>query len=165
MALISCGECNKEVSDKAATCPNCGAPIQQVKEKHSLWDSLGQSSGPKEVVIRGTDTAYEGQKLGEGLIKMFMALFLHPIFSFVGFWLICTLTLGSTLGTVAGLDTNNLPTWFFISTMGISTVLAVLLRKIIPTMMKWILYILLGVLVLAFVGGVISAIIDRSTSS
>ena len=27
MALISCSECGKEVSDKAAACPNCGAPI------------------------------------------------------------------------------------------------------------------------------------------
>lgn len=27
MALIKCTECGKEVSDKAATCPNCGAPI------------------------------------------------------------------------------------------------------------------------------------------
>jgi zinc ribbon protein len=27
MALISCPECGKEVSDQAPTCPNCGAPI------------------------------------------------------------------------------------------------------------------------------------------
>lgn len=27
MALITCGECQKQVSDKAATCPNCGAPV------------------------------------------------------------------------------------------------------------------------------------------
>lgn len=27
MALIICSECGKEVSDKATTCPNCGAPI------------------------------------------------------------------------------------------------------------------------------------------
>ncbi len=29
MALISCSECGKEVSDKAASCPNCGNPIAQ----------------------------------------------------------------------------------------------------------------------------------------
>lgn len=28
MALINCTECGKEVSDKAITCPNCGAPIK-----------------------------------------------------------------------------------------------------------------------------------------
>ncbi len=167
MALIHCEECNKEVSDKAASCPNCGAPIQAVTAKQSLWDSVSQSSGPKEVVIRGTDTAYEGRKLGEGLMKMVMALFIHPVFSFVGFWLICTgllLALGGVSGSALGLDMNNPPIWFFVSAMGISGVLAVLLRKIIPTMMKWIFFILVGVLVLAFVGGIISGIIERSAS-
>src|SRR4051812_41899682 len=28
MALIKCGECGREVSDKATACPQCGAPIQ-----------------------------------------------------------------------------------------------------------------------------------------
>lgn len=27
MAMMECPECGKEVSDKAASCPNCGAPI------------------------------------------------------------------------------------------------------------------------------------------
>lgn len=27
MALISCAECGKQVSEKARSCPNCGAPI------------------------------------------------------------------------------------------------------------------------------------------
>lgn len=27
MAMIRCTECRKDVSDKAATCPNCGAPV------------------------------------------------------------------------------------------------------------------------------------------
>lgn len=27
MALVKCQECGKEVSDKAANCPNCGCPI------------------------------------------------------------------------------------------------------------------------------------------
>lgn len=27
MALIKCSECGKDVSDKAAACPNCGAPV------------------------------------------------------------------------------------------------------------------------------------------
>lgn len=30
MALISCSECGKEVSDKAAACPGCGAPIAAI---------------------------------------------------------------------------------------------------------------------------------------
>ncbi|RVS47000.1 zinc-ribbon domain-containing protein [Citrobacter freundii] len=27
MALIKCKECGEQVSDKAASCPKCGAPI------------------------------------------------------------------------------------------------------------------------------------------
>jgi hypothetical protein len=30
MALITCKECNHEVSSKAVTCPNCGNPIKNV---------------------------------------------------------------------------------------------------------------------------------------
>lgn len=29
MALINCPECNKQVSDKAVACPNCGFPIKE----------------------------------------------------------------------------------------------------------------------------------------
>ena len=32
MALITCPECGKEVSDKATTCPNCGCPLQQSQQ-------------------------------------------------------------------------------------------------------------------------------------
>lgn len=27
MALVSCKECGKQISDQAAACPNCGAPV------------------------------------------------------------------------------------------------------------------------------------------
>lgn len=30
MAMINCPECGKEISDKAAACPNCGVPIAAV---------------------------------------------------------------------------------------------------------------------------------------
>lgn len=33
--LIKCSECGKDVSDKAATCPNCGNPIGQVANTDS----------------------------------------------------------------------------------------------------------------------------------
>jgi len=31
MALIKCSECGHEVSDKAQSCPKCGAPINQIE--------------------------------------------------------------------------------------------------------------------------------------
>ena len=33
MALVKCGECGKEISDKAATCPGCGAPMTSAAAK------------------------------------------------------------------------------------------------------------------------------------
>ena len=32
MALITCPECGREVSDRAKTCPNCGFPITKSEE-------------------------------------------------------------------------------------------------------------------------------------
>lgn len=31
MAMITCEECGKEISDKAGVCPHCGYPIQAIK--------------------------------------------------------------------------------------------------------------------------------------
>lgn len=30
MSLIKCTECNKEISDKATTCPHCGCPLSEI---------------------------------------------------------------------------------------------------------------------------------------
>jgi hypothetical protein len=35
MALITCPECGKEFSDKAASCPNCGCPTEEIVERES----------------------------------------------------------------------------------------------------------------------------------
>ncbi len=35
MALIRCPECNKEISSRAASCPNCGCPIAEVQVQNT----------------------------------------------------------------------------------------------------------------------------------
>lgn len=37
MALIACSECSKEISDKAATCPHCGAPVASGQSKRGSY--------------------------------------------------------------------------------------------------------------------------------
>ena len=54
MALINCPECGKEVSDKAATCPNCGVAIKQGKlssllEKGKKHIPVIQETGQKYI--------------------------------------------------------------------------------------------------------------------
>ena len=39
MALVSCKECNKEISTLAKSCPNCGAPNDNI-EKQSQSNNL-----------------------------------------------------------------------------------------------------------------------------
>jgi hypothetical protein len=51
MALIRCSECAREVSDKAATCPNCGAPVD-----HSLAIPVPENIGFEEGQFVGTST-------------------------------------------------------------------------------------------------------------
>lgn len=48
MALIRCPECGREVSDRAAACPNCAAPIKfsnTIKIKFSLPSNLPGAVG------------------------------------------------------------------------------------------------------------------------
>ncbi|WP_081619660.1 zinc ribbon domain-containing protein [Thioalkalivibrio sp. ALE12] len=40
MALISCPECSKEVSDSAPSCPNCGVAIASKAESRAAGASL-----------------------------------------------------------------------------------------------------------------------------
>jgi len=42
MALISCPDCNKDVSDKAASCIHCGCPLSQEEPKKLPAGSVGK---------------------------------------------------------------------------------------------------------------------------
>jgi hypothetical protein len=38
MALVNCHECNKQVSDTARICPNCGAPVRAMQQRIMKWN-------------------------------------------------------------------------------------------------------------------------------
>lgn len=40
MALIGCSECGKQVSDKATTCPGCGAAVKKPKKPMRMWTKV-----------------------------------------------------------------------------------------------------------------------------
>lgn len=45
MALINCPECGKEISDQAATCPNCGHPQRVPEPAPSTANTKGNNTG------------------------------------------------------------------------------------------------------------------------
>ena len=52
MALISCKECGKDISDKALTCPHCGAPTKYAQQKED--DNFQWFQGFMLVLLIGT---------------------------------------------------------------------------------------------------------------
>ena len=73
MALIPCSECGKQVSEKAASCPNCGAPITGAA---SL--SLNPKSHAK---VTRTRAKWEGMGFLLILVGMIMAIATKSTFS------------------------------------------------------------------------------------
>ena len=61
MALINCKECNKEVSDKAESCPNCGNPISEkcVIKLHRESGFYTDKIRKYKIFIDGKDTFSE----------------------------------------------------------------------------------------------------------
>ena len=49
--LIKCNECGKEVSDKANTCPNCGAPIKEDEIKREIKTGIKVSKKLATILI------------------------------------------------------------------------------------------------------------------
>lgn len=71
MALIICSECGKEFSNKAASCPNCGCPIEEIIKEESLDNSqeeveieeTGSTASKAWAAIKtGANTISERQK-------------------------------------------------------------------------------------------------------
>lgn len=54
MALTTCGECGGKVSDQAATCPHCGAPV--ARSQSMLPPPSAASSSPPTTVKKGGDS-------------------------------------------------------------------------------------------------------------
>ena len=58
MALIKCGECGKDVSDKANSCPHCGCPIEN-KESTNTYNYNGKDYNIDGVILLSN----QGQKV------------------------------------------------------------------------------------------------------
>ena len=86
MALVSCKECNAEISDKALDCPKCGAKLRKPKRsffgklvKYSfiafnilmlLWFIFGVGSAAEPIETAGGEAEQAGAAIGTGLGAM-----------------------------------------------------------------------------------------------
>lgn len=71
MALIQCGECGKEVSDKAASCPGCGAPVASPADNKTSRQKASdryKDHSVKEILMRDRNSI-EGEIDGAKLVE------------------------------------------------------------------------------------------------
>lgn len=69
MALVSCPECRREVSDQAGACPGCGYPLRAVASS-SLGDSAGTVVKTTGAVLGAWLTAPWIARLVVGVVAM-----------------------------------------------------------------------------------------------
>lgn len=84
MAMFSCPECTKQISDKALSCPNCGVPISEstqpventpshmnVTRSGTKWEGLGFM-----IIIIGMISAMAGWQYGGALLGLGFIIFI-----------------------------------------------------------------------------------------
>jgi hypothetical protein len=94
----------------------------------------------------------------------FTALFLHPIFAFVGFWLVCTgllLLLGGMAGHAMGFDMNEPPVPFFVAGAVLGGGVTWSLRKYVHRVMKWTFFLLIGGVLVAFITAFVMGVMEN----
>lgn len=67
MALINCSECGKKLSDKAASCPNCGNPMNAPKQMDADKEYLGCPKCRSQQ-LHSEQTGFSGGKALAGAI-------------------------------------------------------------------------------------------------
>ena len=87
MALVSCPECGREVSDQASSCPQCGMPINKTNEKDVNHNkNVNNTDGNKKIIkaIAGVGLIIVGITccLTDNVLPG-LAFFAASIFSFI----------------------------------------------------------------------------------
>ena len=99
MALISCPECTKQVSNTAATCPHCGAPIAEV--------STNKAAGVALVTVQETS-----KKLKLQIIFASIVFWVGVVWLFSGF---NTRQNGAEPSGIAGMAMNIGLIWYVVT--------------------------------------------------
>jgi len=88
MALINCEECNKDISDNAATCPHCGAPTGNAPEQTHAAD-------PNAYIKCGTHYIVEQKADSFSVVSLLtIPMFLVGLGLFLINWLAALIVIG-----------------------------------------------------------------------
>ena len=89
MALIKCPECQRDVSDAATSCPNCGHPIaKQSLQPPIIYTSQSSTWSPGiaavlSLVIPGAGQMYKGN-IFSGLLWLLFVFIGYGLFVILG---------------------------------------------------------------------------------
>lgn len=155
-----------------AQCPKCSGTGKVLTSQSPFepnqvstgWGTHRCTACNGQGVVQGAGGGGGGQAAGQGCMLAFTALFLHPVFAYVGFWLIATvllLVLGSAAGFALGFDMDTPHSLFFFSGMVLGAGVTWSLRKYVHRLMKWTFFLLLGGILLAFVVAIVQALMER----
>lgn len=134
---MACDRCGNTTCYSYHSCPICNP------KKPDYAANLRQAKSQQAAI----DSAFES------IFRFILALFLNPYLCFVGFWIICTSSLILIAPLIGLADSwgnslETVPEWYLYAAMIIPVVLAIVFRKIIRPLMKWILIVGISLLVL-----------------
>ena len=134
---MSCDRCGYSACYSYHSCPRCNP------KKPDYAANLQQAKSQQAAI----DSAFEG------IFRFLLALFLNPYLCFVGFWIICSTSLFLIapfmgLADSWGNSLETVPEWYRYTALITPVVLAIVFRKYIRPLMKWILIVGVTLLVL-----------------
>lgn len=99
MALINCKDCNKEVSDSATACPNCGSPIERKIQNGEEQCPFCSNILPDDAMVCTGCNAMKGYTYNRGNVygkgqTIFFGIILPLFLSMFGFMF------GETIGSI-----------------------------------------------------------------
>jgi len=130
MALIKCGECGKEVSDKAVSCPGCGAPIAEPSAPEKTLGAREETlkeMGVGQVIVRDR-VGVEFEILFGNIIKYFPVL----VTVFAAFYIPFRIAMALEMGD----DFESMPNWIGGTSIGIG-ITAMIFGKFIRGWIGW----------------------------
>lgn len=85
MALINCPECNKQISDKAEKCPDCGHPMHPIRiiQPQNFQQNIKQNP-PQNIIVENKEGCFL-QTLNTGCMIIGAIILLVAIFIFISF--------------------------------------------------------------------------------